>query len=218
MRDLHESSTPTITFRRARAAEACAKSYRRMARHVGGITRYGADTPLPIATVLDVLGLDDALWALDAAGYHRVLRLWACDCAERAVPIFERERPDDRRPREAIRVSRLHAHGLATEAALAAARDAAWAAERSARDAAWATARAAAWVAAEAAAWDTAQFAAVAAGDAAGYAAEAAALDAARDAARDAAWGTTWVAARAARAAAEAWQTERLRAYLEGQE
>lgn len=208
---------PTITFRRARAAGACPGSYRRMARHVGGIRRYGRDTPLPIATVLDVLGWDEALWALDAAGHRRVLRLWACDCAERAVQIFERAHPGDRRPREAVRVARLHAHGLATEASLAAARDAAWDAERDAaeRPAAWAAALAAAWVAAGTSTWDTAQFAAIAAGDAAGYATHAAALSAAAgSAAGSAAWDAAWDAAWSA---AEAWQAERLRAYLDGE-
>lgn len=195
---------PTITFRRARAAEACTASYRRMARHVGGIRRFGRDTPLPIATVLDVLGLDDALWALDAAGHHRVLRLWACDCAERALPVFEGEHPGDRRPREALRVSRLYARGLATDDALTAAQAAAWAAGRAARDA-WAARDAAyaAWDAAQASTWD-ATLAALTARNA-----WAVAMATARDAA--------WEARDAARAAERAWQTERLRAYLEGQ-
>lgn len=58
-------AVPTITFREARAAGAYAASYRMMARHVGGVTRYGADTPLPIVTVLDVLAVH-----LDKAGFE----------------------------------------------------------------------------------------------------------------------------------------------------
>jgi hypothetical protein len=79
---------------------------------------------------------------------ERTQRLLAADCAERVLPIFERERPNDDRPRLAIEVARRFADGLATKAELAAAGDAAWAA---AEAAAWAAATAAwaAW-----AAWD----------------------------------------------------------------
>lgn len=187
----------TITFRQAHEEGACPGSYRKMARHVGGIRRYGADTPLPIATVLDVLGLEDALWALDVAGYRRALRLWACDCAERVLSIFERAYPGDRRPREALRVSQLWARGLATEAALAAARDAAWAAELDAteRAPAWSAASSAAWAASlEDISWGTA-----------------------RDVARDAACAAAWAASGAASDAERAWQIVRLSAYLRGE-
>ena len=34
----------------------------------------------------------------------RLLREFACDCAERVLPIFEKEYPNDKRPRQAIEV------------------------------------------------------------------------------------------------------------------
>ena len=37
---------------------------------------------------------------------HRALAVWAADCAERVLPFFESERPEDQRPREAIRACR----------------------------------------------------------------------------------------------------------------
>ena len=40
--------------------------------------------------------------------------LFAADCAERVLAIFEAEYPDDKRPREAIRVRRLFARGEVT--------------------------------------------------------------------------------------------------------
>ena len=101
-------------------------------------------------------------------GWNEVnARLFACDCAAHVLPIYEKECPDDKRPRECIEVARKFAHGKATREEMTAARDAAWAAARAAardaaraaawdaardaaRDAAWAAARAAAWVAA----WD----------------------------------------------------------------
>ena len=97
----------------------------------------------------------------------RVARLFACDCAARVLPIYEKDYPKDKRPRHAVEVARLYADGKASESELAAARDAAtdaamdatWAAAWDAAWAAvWAAARAAAWAAARtaarAAAWD----------------------------------------------------------------
>ena len=76
------SPTPrTITFRQAHEAKACEGSYRRMARHLGGIETYGCDTPIPLTEVLDVLGRDDALWALAVVD----LPAWAAEVAARAA-------------------------------------------------------------------------------------------------------------------------------------
>ena len=59
----------------------------------------------------------------------RNLRLFAADCAEHVLPLFEQRYPDDKRPREAIEVARRFARGEATREELAAARAAARAAE-----------------------------------------------------------------------------------------
>ena len=72
---------------------------------------------------------------------ERTARLFACDCAEHVLPIFEKQCPKDTMPREAIAVARRYADGKATAEELAAAR---------------AAARAAAWAAAWDAAWDAA--------------------------------------------------------------
>ena len=72
---------------------------------------------------------------------ERTARLFAADCAERVLPIFERERPGDDRPRKAIAAARDYANGDIDAAAWAAARAAAWAAAEAAD-------------AAEAAAWE----------------------------------------------------------------
>ena len=115
-------------------------------------------------------------------------RLFACDCAEHVLPLFEHRVPGDDRVRRCIEVARRYACIKATSeelaAARAAARDAAWDAAGDAGDAAWDAARAAA-----------------------GAAAWAAARDAAWDAARDAAWA-------AAGAAEREWQREVLMGYL----
>ena len=123
-------------------------------------------------------------------------RLFACDCAARVLPIYERKHPGDKRPRNTIEVACRFATGDADEEELTAARnawDAAWDAARDAGDAAWS----AAWAAARAA--------------------TSSAKDAARDAARDAAWYAECAARDATSSAAWAWQRARLAQYLIGE-
>jgi hypothetical protein len=43
-----------------------------------------------------------------------MLALWAADCAEHVLHLFEAEQPDDVRPRDAIEAARAWAHGDAT--------------------------------------------------------------------------------------------------------
>mgnify|MGYP000397317750 FL=1 len=159
------------TLKDIRDAKPC-ETFDTLLEHLGK-TRAEAktdDEPLPVLTVLESNGVDDALWVLDnAVGNQRICRLFAADCAERVLHIFESAMPGDTRPREAISVVR---NPNSDAAARAAARDAAGAAARDA-------ARAAAWAAAGAAAWD-------AAGDAA--------RDAAWAAVRAAAWDAAWAA------------------------
>jgi hypothetical protein len=126
----------------------------------------------------------------------RTARLFAADCAEHLLPLFEADFPTDDRPRKAIETARRFADGKASREEMAAAQAAAGAA---AWDAAWDAARAAAWDAAQAAARAAAR-----------VAAWAAAWAAARAAARDAAWAAAW-------AAECEWQTARLMAYIRGE-
>jgi hypothetical protein len=37
---------------------------------------------------------------------HKILAIWACDCAERVLPYFEKKYPHDKRPRLAISAGR----------------------------------------------------------------------------------------------------------------
>jgi len=83
---------------------------------------------------------------------ERTARLFACDCAERVLYLFEARHPNDRRPRKAIETARRYAEGKAAVEELTAAQDAAWAAAEAAAGAAEAAAWAAAG-AAGAAAW-----------------------------------------------------------------
>jgi hypothetical protein len=42
---------------------------------------------------------------------HKLLALWAADCAERVLYVFENENPEDDRPCKAIEAARLWAQG-----------------------------------------------------------------------------------------------------------
>lgn len=61
----------------------------------------------------------------------RDIALWAADCAERALPVFEAKAPDDARPREAIRATRAFVGSGIRTADL---RKVAWAALAAARE------------------------------------------------------------------------------------
>jgi len=158
---------------------------------------------------------------LAAVNIERKLLLYAADCAEHVLWIYERDYPGDDRPRKVIQVARDFAEGRVEAADTARAAGVAW--DAMAAAAAWATAggvggacavgaaRAAeaVWAAAEAA---EAARAAGAARDAAGTAGAAGAAGAARDAAWTAgaakAARSAAGAARAAEAAEQAWQRE----------
>jgi hypothetical protein len=44
-------------------------------------------------------------------GDHHLLAIWAADCAQHVLDLFEQERPDDDRPRRAIDLGRAWARG-----------------------------------------------------------------------------------------------------------
>lgn len=120
---------------------------------------------------------------------EKTARLFACDCAEHILPLYESKYPNDSRVRNCIETARKVANGDLPASELSAARTAAWAA---------------AWAAAKAVAWDAARAAAC---HAAWDAARAAARDAARAAAKAASWAAAWDAEKK-------WQTRRLLKYL----
>lgn len=196
------------TFRELHKTGACKKRYKHLAKALGGIQKYGRNTSITLLQILDINGLDDALWALRACDdAEKFCRLLACDYAEHVLSIWEAEYPDDNRPRKAIETARRYVNGEATDdeltTAWAAAETAAWAVARDISDAAWN----AVWDAIRAAAsdvvwnvtWDVPCAARDAAADAAG--------DAAGDAAKDIAWNTECK-----------WQEERLREMLKEME
>ncbi|MHB8388119.1 MAG: hypothetical protein ACYDBH_00900 [Acidobacteriaceae bacterium] len=199
------------TLAAIRAHDPCKASWGKLLAALG--KTQADEEPLPFTRILDVLGLDDALWCLRAAPqYERETRLFSVWCARQVAHLM-----CDPRSRAALDVAERYARGAASEeelnraAAAATAAAAAWAAA-AAQAAAWARATAAA---AQAAAWAraTAEAAQAAAQAAAETAATAAAAEAwAAAAARS---GTAVADAEAARAEMRARQAARFREMCE---
>lgn len=91
--------------------------YDKLLYHIG--VNYPADKQINLLTILDCNGFGFALWALGFAlpktDRKRISRLFACDCAESVLNLFEAKNPYDFRPRNAIEVARRYALGEATE-------------------------------------------------------------------------------------------------------
>ena len=174
----------TTTLNRIRAHRPCSDGW---AKLLAGLGKTEADDEtLPYTRIVEINGIDDALWACCAEPqYSREWRLYAVWCARQVEYLMT-----DERSKSALVVAELYANGQATDDELAAAGAAAEAAGAAAGAAARAVARDAARAAAWAAAWAAAR-------DAAWDAAWAAAGAAAWAAARDAAWAAARAVARA---------------------
>lgn len=122
----------STTLRRIREHSPCHDGWVKLLKHIG--KTHADDEPLPLLTVLESNGIADALWCLRAVdGIDKIARLFACDCAARAL---QRAAEQDERSHKAVEVARSFARGKATATQLFAARDAAWDAARdAARDA-----------------------------------------------------------------------------------
>ena len=55
---------------------------------------------------LAVTELDEPIAGLARKTDHKILAIWAADCAERVLPYFEEKYPEDTRPRKAIEACR----------------------------------------------------------------------------------------------------------------
>ena len=80
-----------VTLEIARGTEQGKSDRQKLAKHVGGVRKYGRKTPIPLTVVLDVLGLNTALWWLEHTleDSARIDRLLAADYAEHMLKHFE---------------------------------------------------------------------------------------------------------------------------------
>lgn len=165
----------TTTLDRIKDNHPCGDGWRKLIRSLNKTK--ADDASVSIRHIIESNGIADAIWALRAVdGHDREIRLYVAWCAEQVLPIYEKEYPNDNRPRLSIQAAKDYANGLIDDAARAAARASAESAtldatSDSARAAARAAARSAAIGAAigakdgaaraasalDAAAWDTAR-------------------------------------------------------------
>lgn len=109
----------TTTLNEIRKQWPCSEGWEKALRALG---KTGPDNePLTLLKILEINGFEDAIWALRCieSKYDNATRLFACFCARYVLDIFEREYPNDNRPRKAIEVAERFAYGFATERKLA---------------------------------------------------------------------------------------------------
>lgn len=137
----YNSTTSLSAIRNGELGAPCQDGWSKLLKHLG---KTKADNEaLPLLTVLESNGLDDALWVLSAdPALDRLARHFQAWCADQVLHIYEAAYPDDSRVRDQIAMLR---NDDATDEDRAATRAAAWDA---AEDAEWSASRVAAWVAA----------------------------------------------------------------------
>jgi hypothetical protein len=130
----------TTTLNKIKAHSPCENGWNKLLNHLG--KTQADDEPLYIATIIQSNGIKDAVWALRAVeGKDKEIRLFAADCAESVLHIYENRYPNDDRPRKAIQSARDYANGVIGKNELYAAKDAcgagnaAWDASKAAWDA-----------------------------------------------------------------------------------
>ena len=178
------------TLNKIKNHSPCKYGWEKLLNHLG--KTQSDDESLELRTILESNGLNDTIWAFRALeGKDKQIRLFAADCADMALPFYEKQYPDDNRPRLAIQAARDLAAASASDAkaardaraasagsaarAAASAGSAARAAALAARAASSAASNAsAAALAASAAAWAAASDASSAASSAASNASDAA--------------------------------------------
>lgn len=140
------------TFSLLKQYDACVEGYTKLAEHLGGVRKYGEDTPIPIVTILESNNVQDATWSLRAVlpeqevERDRLARHYAADCAEHVLHYYEDRYPGDTRLPAVLTAVYRFVEGNATVEELAqtrvlarsirAAAGAAWAAAAAAEEAA----------------------------------------------------------------------------------
>ena len=97
-----------ITFNSIKFHEACSEGYDPLSNYLGGDSNYGMDTPISLIKCLESNPIKDVIWALRATleDSKEFSKQFAIACAEHVLPIFEKEFPEDNRPRKAIEAAK----------------------------------------------------------------------------------------------------------------
>lgn len=96
------------TLNEIRKHNPCVEGWTKLLKHLSKTA--ADDEPLPILTIMDSNGLDDALWCLRAVtGHEREIRLYAVWCARQVQHLMT-----DERSIAALQVAEDFANGVAT--------------------------------------------------------------------------------------------------------
>ena len=100
----------TTTFTKLHAEPGSAELYKKLAKSLGGVTKYGKDTPIPLDKIIASDGLADAIWTMRCTNEPPFMLLleFACRCAEHTLPVFEDKYPEDKRVVGAIKAARKY--------------------------------------------------------------------------------------------------------------
>lgn len=101
---------PETNFNLLHEAGACKDRYRYLAKRLGGVKKYGRNTPITLLQIFEICGLDDALWALHTCpGHNNFKCMLSVDFAEHVLPIAEIFFRDDGKIRECLHLIRDYA-------------------------------------------------------------------------------------------------------------
>ena len=100
----------TTNFAKIHAENGSAEIYKKLAEALGGVSRYGQNTPITLDIIVESIGLADAVWAMRCVNEppFNLLLEFTCRCAEHALPGFEAKYPEDKRVRSAITAARKY--------------------------------------------------------------------------------------------------------------
>jgi hypothetical protein len=100
----------TTNFVKIHAEKGSAGLYKNLTEALGGVSRYGQNTPITLDIIVESIGLADAIWAMQCTNEppFNLLLEFACRCAEHALPVFEIKYPEDKRVRSAIAAARKY--------------------------------------------------------------------------------------------------------------
>ena len=105
----------TTTLNKIRACSPCASGWRTLVKHVG--KDFDPDAEINLLTILESNGVADMLWSLRATDQDskRIASQLAIEFAATSLPIFEKRRPNDERPRKGTaKASRNYPHDSGT--------------------------------------------------------------------------------------------------------
>ena len=91
------------TFKKIKSFEPCREGWQKL---IAYYSPNSLDEEISIREILISNGVKDAVWALCAVNDQDKVRLFRADVAESVLHIFEKECPEDDRPRKAIEAIR----------------------------------------------------------------------------------------------------------------